>query len=120
MFVNLKQILHDQVNVYVETGARSAYLFSVEWYNNNIILTPLNPCIGVNSDTVEDNGNQILLKQSIYHDTVKVRTFFDKDLGFLTNFDHFWSAKYYAVGFYTNVACVKNEQDLPNLVYHNF
>ncbi len=74
MFVNLKQILHDQVNVYVETGARSAYLFSVEWYNNNIILTPLNPCIGVNSDTVEDNGNQILLKQSIYHDTVKVWT----------------------------------------------
>jgi len=35
MFVNLKQILHDQVNVYVETGARSAYLFSVEWYNNH-------------------------------------------------------------------------------------
>ena len=73
IFFNFKQILHDQVSVYVETGARTAHLFSVEWYNNNIILTPLNPCIEVNSETVEESGDQILLKQSIYRDTIKVR-----------------------------------------------
>ena len=67
------QILHDQVTFYVETGARTAHLFSVEWYNNLVILTPLNPCLAVNSDTVEASGDELLIKQSIYQNTVKVR-----------------------------------------------
>ena len=56
----------------VSTGARTSHLFTVEWYNTNIVLTPLNPCLDVNSVTVEASGNQILVKQSIYHNTVKV------------------------------------------------
>ena len=66
------QILSDQVSFSVSTGARTSHLFTVEWYNTNIVLTPLNPCLDVNSVTVEASGNQILVKQSIYHNTVKV------------------------------------------------
>ena len=73
MLVLSLQILHDQVTFYVETGARTAHLFSVEWYNNLVILTPLNPCLAVNSDTVEASGDELLIKQSIYQNTVKVR-----------------------------------------------
>ena len=54
------------------SGARTGHLFSVEWYNTKIILTPINPCVEVNSVTVETDGNKIKVDQSIYHNTVKV------------------------------------------------
>jgi hypothetical protein len=45
----------------------------VEWYNTNIILTPINPCMVVNEETVELTGNEMVVKQNIFHNTVKVK-----------------------------------------------
>jgi len=44
----------------------------MEWYTNNVIITPLNPCVMVDLETTTNGGKEIQVKQSIYDQTVKV------------------------------------------------
>lgn len=60
------------IKFYVETGAQKAHLHLVEYYNSEVTLTPLNPCLLVDKHTLDHDMNKIIVKQSIYDHTVTV------------------------------------------------
>lgn len=71
VFVCVK-ILDNVASVALETGSRQGYLFTMEWYTNNVIATPLNPCVLVDLETTSEGGRELQIRQSIYDQTVKV------------------------------------------------
>ena len=62
----------DKVKFKVDVGAPSAHLLSVEFYNSEVTLSPLNPCRTVVPDALKENDNKMIIKQSIYDHTVMV------------------------------------------------
>lgn len=65
-------VLHDHAHFYVRTGARIAHLFTAEYYTAMVTLTPVNPCLTIDSDTLDYDTNQVLVQHGIHHRTVHV------------------------------------------------
>lgn len=65
-------IRHDKVSFQVDIGATEAYLFLEEPYSSKIVVTPLDPCFSLDSDSWEHHLDGIRLDRSVYHKTAKV------------------------------------------------